>query len=467
MQPPSEDQNNLSNGNKSTVSPGSVPHHLSLQPLNAHEYSQPYSNQMLDQFSQQQMGEALSLSPSQIDEYNRLLVNQVNNGMGNSLHVLPQSGEDSRKTGHKRKRATPATGSRKRRKIDPKEARFKEVIVRFIFRNLDRPIHSTYVSKCATHKKCATVVKDIFWELSKKGYGKTEKWRDTENSSLFFYKNEALNEKSQNFDEGLLQTLCNEYGIEKSDVSDGFRVSTKGPDFKNKINTGRWSKDEHEAFLRGLAEYGRTNYRLIAQNYVRTRITQQVAEYSERYFAGKRKKEKGSANGTRMEMRVSQPPPPSTMEMLAPQIVQIQQLQQLALLNPQFAQQFQNQINQIQEQIQHQYGHIESLQGGQMIHSNLTMEEEEKLLNATGAQLDAEHIHQLQQFHDNQLGQTHHSQQLVQDDKVGSTLPEPIPLQMQPNDDKLGVDDELGMMEDHHGNIMDEVLKKRSYDHSF
>ena len=66
------------------------------------------------------------------------------------------------------------------------------------------------------------------------------------------------------------------------------------------LNTGRWTKSEHEEFLKYLSLYG-NSWRIIAKH-IKTRSSQQIRSHSQKYFAELIKKTKNEAKQNNEEM---------------------------------------------------------------------------------------------------------------------------------------------------------------------
>ena len=59
-------------------------------------------------------------------------------------------------------------------------------------------------------------------------------------------------------------------------------VIQPGPD--TNFNSGAWTEEEHDKFLKGYKQYGR-RWKLISQLFVQTRSRSQVAAHAQKYFA--------------------------------------------------------------------------------------------------------------------------------------------------------------------------------------
>ncbi|GFH45105.1 hypothetical protein CTEN210_01579 [Chaetoceros tenuissimus] len=71
-------------------------------------------------------------------------------------------------------------------------------------------------------------------------------------------------------------------------------TSTKPASTKNKPSTGRWTKEEHEAFLKGLKVHGR-EWKKVALN-IPTRTSSQIRSHAQKYFAKLAKDEQNYPN---------------------------------------------------------------------------------------------------------------------------------------------------------------------------
>ncbi|KAH7663519.1 Myb domain plants domain-containing protein [Dioscorea alata] len=97
-----------------------------------------------------------------------------------------------------------------------------------------------------------------------------------------------VNEVNQGFREPLSS------GLISMNCSNPSSSRTKVENKKQRVNP--WSEEEHKAFLKGLAEYGKGDWRSISRFAVKTRTASQVASHAQKFFirssGGKKSKRK-------------------------------------------------------------------------------------------------------------------------------------------------------------------------------
>lgn len=61
---------------------------------------------------------------------------------------------------------------------------------------------------------------------------------------------------------------------------------------------GRWTDEEHQRFLQGLREHGKGQWKIIAEEVVKTRSTEQVRIHASKYYTRQEKAAKRQSSGT-------------------------------------------------------------------------------------------------------------------------------------------------------------------------
>lgn len=107
-------------------------------------------------------------------------------------------------------------------------------------------------------------------------------------------RNKKNDEKCSNQDHKACYVSENETDDQIEDDEELENDSKESPK-KRKYRTGRWTAEEHNAFLKGLKEFG-NNWAIISKRFVKTRTRIQVASHSQSHFKKLEKKKQKERN---------------------------------------------------------------------------------------------------------------------------------------------------------------------------